>query len=218
MDCYVFGAGERSLPPAPPPREAVLVIAADGGYTAAAEVFGAPDLAVGDFDSLGYVPKDVTVVCHPPEKDETDLFLAVREGLGRGATRFFLMGALGARLDHTVANLQLLAYLAEHGVEGYLIGADGVAVTALAGPASLALSAGTEGTVSVLAHGGSAEGVTLSGFRYPLKEGTLTADFPLGVSNEVAGAATVTVARGTLLVFFPIPEGKSDWCPAVSHC
>lgn len=208
MDCYVFGAGEESLPPVLPPRAEVLVIAADGGYTAAARAFGAPDLVVGDFDSLGYVPKGVSVVCHPPEKDETDLFLAVREGLARGADRFYLMGALGARLDHTVANLQLLSYLAERGVEATLIGADGVAVTALAGPATLTFPPAATGTVSVLAHGGSAEGVTLRGFRYPLEGGVLTPEFPLGVSNELTGTpATVSLLRGVLLVFFPVNAG-----------
>ncbi len=205
MDCYVFGAGEDSLPPVLPPRGEVLVIAADGGYTAAARVFGTPDLAVGDFDSLGYVPAGVEIVCHPPEKDETDLFLAVGEGLARGATRFFLMGALGARLDHTVANLQLLAYLAGRGVEAYLVGADGVAITALRGPAVLTFPGEATGTVSVLAHGGNAEGVTLRGFRYPLEGGILTAEFPLGVSNELTGGgATVSLTDGTLLVFFPM--------------
>ena len=204
MDCYIFGAGEESLPTVCPPRKEVLVIAADGGYGAACRVFDAPDLAVGDFDSLGYIPDGVETLRHPPEKDETDLFLAVRAGIERGADRFLVYGGLGARLDHTVANLQVLGYLAERGIECYFFGADGGAVTAISDGAKLEFSSAYVGTVSVLAFSGAASGVTLSGLKYPLADAALSATFPLGISNEFLGtAASVSVKAGTLLVFFP---------------
>lgn len=205
MDCYIFGAGEESLPAVCPPRKDVLVIAADGGYDAACRTFGTPDLAVGDFDSLGYTPEGVPVLHHPPEKDETDLYLAVCEGIVRGANRFLIYGGLGARLDHTVANLQVLSHLATEGIEGYLFSADGGVVTAIANGARLEFSPAYVGTVSVLALGGKASGVTLAGLKYPLAEATLSPTFPLGISNEFLGkGASVSVKEGVLLVFFPL--------------
>ncbi len=210
MDCYIFGAGEESLPLTCPPRSDVLVIAADGGYDAACRAFGTPDLVVGDMDSLGYTPKGVAAVCHPREKDETDLFLGVEEGRARGADRFLIYGALGARLDHTVANLQVLARLAEDGIEGYLFGADDTAVAALRGGERLEFSADYYGTVSVLALGTDAVGVTLHGMKYPLEDGVLRSTFPLGISNEFSEeGGSVSVKEGVLLVFFPVIKGAA---------
>ena len=201
--CYIFGAGEESVPTAAPPRGEVFVIAADGGYATAARLFGRPDLAVGDFDSLGYLPADVPTVRHPAEKDDTDLALAAREAVARGYRRRHIFSALGGRLDHTVANLQLLTALAGEGYEVTLFGADGTAVTALAGGKRATFDGGFSGVLSVLAVGGPAGGITLTGLKYPLANATLLPTVPLGVSNEfLGGAATVTVETGTVLLFY----------------
>lgn len=119
--CWVAGAGEFYAPAfAPLPGD--YVIAADGGYEALRRL-GAPiDMALGDFDSLGYVPEHRNVVRCNPVKDDTDMTLAVKEGLGRGYKRFALLGGLGGRLAHTLANLQTLMYLSRRGARGFLIG------------------------------------------------------------------------------------------------
>ena len=81
----------------------------------------APDVILGDFDSLGYVPEGAQVF--PVEKDDTDAMLAVRQGLRMGYREFLLYGSLdGPRLDHTVSNFQTLQFLADHGAQGHLIG------------------------------------------------------------------------------------------------
>ena len=205
--CYIFGAGEPSLPSSLPPRGEVLVIAADGGYPLAVQAFGRPDLAVGDFDSLGHIPTDVPTLLHPAEKDDTDLALAAEAAIERGATELYIYAALGGRLDHTLANLQLIASLAARGIRATLIGADGVAVTALFSGQCAAFSPRL-GTFSVFAHGGPCEGVTLSGVKYPLADAALTPDRPLGISNEFLGErATVSLLSGTLLLFYSINGG-----------
>lgn len=104
--CYIYGAmpcgSTEKL------EEGDLLIAADGGY---AYLQGQkPDLVVGDFDSLGYVPEGEQIIRHPVQKDDTDMLLAVREGLKRGYRKFVLYGGIGGRLDHTIANLQVLAF------------------------------------------------------------------------------------------------------------
>ena len=195
-NCIIFCAGGfNGL--AAPIEKGDYVIAADGGYRHTQALGLTPDAILGDFDSLGFVPENAAVF--PVEKDDTDAMLAVRQGLAQGCDRFILYGALdGARLDHTVANLQTLLFLAEKGAEGYLVGNTQIAFTVLQ---SRAFPESCTGTISVFCLGRDAKGVTLENLKYPLKDGTLTATFPLGVSNHFTGkSATVSVKNGTLLV------------------
>ena len=181
------------------PTKNDYIIAADGGYAHVQKLGLTPDAVLGDFDSLGFVPEGANVF--PVEKDDTDAMLAVRHGLALGYREFYLYGALeGKRLDHPVANLQTLHFLADHGAAGYLVGKEQM-VTVVTD--SLSFRAGAEGTISVFCMGENAEGVCLSGLQYPLENGTLTPGFPLGVSNHFTGKeATVSVKKGSLLVIF----------------
>lgn len=204
--CYLFGAGEYgALTLSPAELSGGLVIAADGGYAWLQSHGVTPHLAVGDFDSLGRVPEDVEAVRHPCEKDDTDMMLAVREGLDRGCRRFLIYGGLGGRLDHTLANLHLLDFLAGQGCQGFLLG-ENSALTAVRN-GGLAFGPEHTGTLSLFCWGGPAEGVTLTGLRYTLDNGALVPDRPLGVSNEFLGReALVQVNEGTLLALWNQPE------------
>ena len=118
-----------------------------------------------------------------------------------GCRTFVLYGGLGGRIDHAYANYQALCYLAERGASGWLLGG-GNAVTALRN-GTLRFPASWSGTVSVFCTSSTAQGVTLEGLYYPLREATLTSAFPLGVSNQFTGLpAVVTVRDGTLLVMW----------------
>ena len=197
--CYVVGAGEfcpRGLTPGP----GDLVIAADGGFAALEGLGRSPDLVVGDFDSLGHRPDHPHVVALPVEKDDTDMMLAIKRGLERGETLFHLYGGMGGqRTDHTVANLQALLYLADHGAEGWLHGR-GERWTAIR-DGSIVFPARPEGILSVFCVGPDAEGVTIRGAQYPLEGATLTASVPLGVSNHFIGQdIMVEVTHGSLLM------------------
>ena len=182
-----------------------VIIAADGGFVHTQKLQITPDIVLGDFDSLGYTPQAANVF--PVEKDDTDAMLAVRQGLGLGCREFVLYGSLdGPRLDHTVANFQTLQYLADHGASGYLVGTEYLVTVVKDG--SLFFPAGAEGTVSVFCMGVDAEGITLEGLYYPLENGTLTAGFPLGVSNHFTGkAARISVTKGSLLVLWDRKNG-----------
>ena len=198
-DCVIFCAGEFSGLTEPIPADA-FVIAADGGYTHVTALGITPDAVLGDFDSLGYVPEGSRVF--PVEKDDTDAMLAVRLGLEKGCTRFLLYGGLeGPRLDHTVANLQTLQFLADRGARGTLVGQ--TQYVAVIKNSSLTFPAGCRGHISLFCMGQDARGVTIRGLQYTLQEGVLAAGFPLGVSNHFTGEeATVTVADGSLLIIY----------------
>jgi thiamine pyrophosphokinase len=196
--CWIVGAGDFSGT-LPTIGEHDLVIAADAGYRALMRLGVKIDRVVGDFDSLGEVPVHPGVEVHPAEKDETDMMLAIRTALAAGCREVRVYGGLGGRLDHSFANLQALVFLARQGVRGWLIGETN-AITAVA-DGELRFSEKAEGIISVFAADGTARGVTLEGLKYPLTDYTMTADNPIGVSNEFTGAlARVAVRDGVLLV------------------
>jgi len=177
-----------------------FVIAADGGLVHTQGLGVTPDGVLGDFDSLGFVPEGANV--YPVEKDDTDAMLAVRLGLQKGFREFVLYGSLdGPRLDHTVANFQTLQFLADHGASGTLVGKDYLVTVIKDG--TLTFPKESRGTVSVFCLGRDAEGVNIRGLYYPLENGTLTAGFPLGVSNHFTGTeAEISVKNGSLLVIW----------------
>lgn len=207
--CYIFGAGEYGgLTLSAGELSDGLVIAADGGYDKLKQWGIIPQLAVGDFDSLGHVPQGVEVVRHPVMKDDTDMMLAVREGLERGCGRFLIYGGLGGRLDHTLANLHILDHLARQGLPAFLLGED-TAVTAIHS-GELVFDAAHRGTLSLFSWGGAARGVTLRGLLYPLELGEMTPERPLGVSNEFLGqTARVSLQHGTLIALWRPAAGAS---------
>ena len=197
--CYIMGAGEFTdsyLPPADS-----FVIAADGGYQYLKNCGIVPDLVVGDFDSLGSVPVHPHVIQHPVMKDDTDMMLAAKTGLNMGYQTFVLNGGLGGRLDHSIANLQTLAFLAEQGARAFLIG-PGQNITALS-EGVLTFHPSCTGTISVFSSTDRSEGVTISGLKYSLEDGIFTSAMPMGVSNEFLGLpATVQVRKGILFILW----------------
>lgn len=202
--CIIFCAGEfTELLDHIRPDDYLL--AADGGLTHMQKAGLTPNGIIGDFDSLGYIPKGSAVF--PVEKDDTDAMLAVRKGLQLGFREFLLYGSLdGPRLDHTVANFQTLQFLADHGATGYLIGSRQIVTVLKNGTLSFPETA--KGTISVFCMGENAHGVTLTGLYYPLDHGTLTAGFPLGVSNHFTGStASIAVTDGSLLIIYPRANG-----------
>jgi thiamine pyrophosphokinase len=202
--CWIAGAGEFYAP-AFAPRPGDFVIAADAGYKSLKKTGAGIDLVMGDFDSLGERPDHPDVRVFPAVKDDTDMMLAVKEGLARGFRRFELLGGLGGRLAHTLANLQTLMYLAEHGAAGFLRGAR-ENITAVSG-GSADFPAGCSGYLSVFCLSGRAEGVTLKGLKYEMNRGCLESSVALGVSNEFTGRpAAVCVQRGTLVILWQRQE------------
>ena len=181
------------------------IIAADGGLAHVEKAGLTPHAILGDFDSLGYTPTGSTVF--PVEKDDTDAMLAVRKGLELGYREFYLYGSLdGPRLDHAVANFQTLQFLCDHGAFGYLIGKDYM-VTVLKN-STLRFPASCTGIFSVFCLGGDAEGVTIRGGKYGAEHATLSAGFPLGVSNYFEGReVTVSVEQGSLLILWDAGNG-----------
>ncbi len=184
-----------------------FVIAADSGLEHATRLGRRVDLVVGDLDSVDPAHLDAAIAGgaaverHAPDKDTTDLELALDAAVDRGASTITVVGGYGGRLDHFLANVAVLASTryATARLDAYLDRAYVAVVhdeiTIDGAPGSL---------VSLLAVGGRARGVTTAGLRFPLRGADLEPGSTRGVSNElVAPAATVQVSTGTLLVVCP---------------
>lgn len=198
-DCLIFAAGTIYDIPRPP-REGDYVIAADAGFTACRRLGVTPDLLLGDFDSMAE-PDFPNILRSPVEKDDTDTSLALKEGLRRGYTAFHIYGGTGGeRLDHTLANLQMLTWLRRQGARGYLYDRRFV-YTAIRSESLTIPKTVDWGLLSIFCTGPDAHGITLRGVQYPLTDADLSAAFPLGVSNHILEAeARISVAQGELLV------------------
>ena len=184
-----------------------MFIAADSGAATALQFGFIPRIVVGDFDSLdGLLLEDLgkrgsEIRRAAVEKDETDTELAVQVAIDEGATRITLVGALGgARFDHTMANILLLA-----GIEGVPITlVDGPSMCWLVrGPGSSAIDGQVGDLVSLLPLTSDASGVRTKGLYYALKGETLSFGKPRGVSNVlIEEHAEVSVEGGVLLVIY----------------
>ena len=188
------------------PGEGDLVIAADGGYTYLKELGVEPDVLLGDFDSLEVAPEHRHIIRHSPIKDDTDMALASAYAQEQGCTRLLLYGGLGGRLDHSIANLQLLMGLSRAGVEAYLIG-EGNVITAITDE-RICFGAQAQGMISVFCLSEPAKGVWERGLKYSLTDATLSCDITRGVSNEFIGEESyIEVRDGTLVILWGQENG-----------
>lgn len=179
-----------------------FVICADGGYNYALEAEISPDLIVGDFDSSSKPENfDCEVIALPREKDDTDTLYCVRLALRRGFKEIAIFGATGGRTDHGYANLCVLNYILKNGASGVLL--DKKNSVYMLSRGKLEINNKKNCTFSIFPFGCESCTASLFGFEYPLENGTLTADFPIGVSNVVArDTATVVISDGTALIMF----------------
>jgi thiamine pyrophosphokinase len=179
------------------------VICADRGARHLQAAGVVPTFIVGDMDSLDaesarrYEASGCRFIRHPREKDETDTELALGEAFGVSPSEIWIWGAMGFRIDHTLANLSLLVQGAERGVEVKLIDewCEVFLVT------RRTVLEGKEGqTVSLLPFSGEVTGVTLTGFEYPLEDAVLAIGHPRGTSNRLsAGRGIIEIGTGCLL-------------------
>ena len=181
-----------------------IVIAADGGYLHA-EILGLElHTVVGDLDSISkktgssFFEQGIRIHSSPAEKDETDLALALLHATSLGVDRILILGAIGGRLDMSIANLLLMTLpsLAKIQVEmwvatqtAWIIRPPGDEVLGQPGD-----------TLSLIPLAGTAKGITTSNLAYPLQNEKLRAGFSRGLSNVLTGStASIELQEGHLL-------------------
>lgn len=177
-----------------------FIITADAGYANAKLLNLHVNLAIGDWDSISKqeVITDEMITL-PHEKDDTDVHFAAKYVVENGFEEVQLLGVLGGRLDHTIANMNTLAFLTKHHVFAYA--QDENTICTVIDNSSITIQKNESKYLSVFSLCEESYGVTLIGLQYPLQGATLLNSFPIGVSNEfLEEEATVSVENGTLLI------------------
>ncbi len=164
-----------------------------------------PDLIIGDFDSYEDPNLTIETIVLPREKDDTDTMAAVREAVRRGFDRFLLLGVFGDRLDHTLANVYILTWLDNRGMQA--MAADDFSEMEIVSHKPAYIE-DRFSFFSLLSINGRAEGVTVKNARYPLENAELSGEYQYTVSNEPLPGKTaeVTVKKGSLLLVRDRPE------------
>jgi thiamine pyrophosphokinase len=179
------------------------LIAVDGGLRHLLRLGLAPDLIIGDLDSADpeqiqkFKDQAVEIRQYPEEKDQTDLELAVFAALDMQPSQIRIFGALGGRIDQTLANILLLTKPDLASTDIRLIAAD-QEVFLIRNTAQIDGSAGQR--VSLLPLHGPVKGIRTRGLKYPLKDENLYPDQTRGISNMMgAGSAFIEIQQGLLL-------------------
>lgn len=184
-------------------------IAADGGVYVARHYGRAVDVVIGDMDSID--PEDladlasagVTILAHPPEKDETDLELALNYAVEQGSTWVRILGAIGGRFDQTLANVYLMALPSLSACDVALAAQNQLVRLLRPGLHTLDGSAGD--TVSLIPMDGRVTGIRTTGLQYPLHGEELRFGPARGVSNVMQDTtATVEFDEGLLLLVYTL--------------
>ncbi|MBR5452536.1 MAG: thiamine diphosphokinase [Clostridia bacterium] len=200
---YIYTGGETYADLLTAPPSGAYAIAADSGYDLAVRCGVLPQLLVGDMDSIEAreIPDSVETVKVKAEKDETDTMLAVDLALSMGAEKIFIFGGLGGRADHGLSNMYLLEYIHGRGADGCI--SDGRNIVRYLRDGSITVPCSGYKYFSLISLDATAEGVTVTGGKYPLENAVLKRERQYAVSNEFlqeTGAATVSVKKGALLV------------------
>ena len=181
-----------------------FVICADRGGVYAKDMDILPDLLLGDMDSipqdilLEYKEKKVDMTLYPSEKDMTDSEIAILRAVDMGADELVIMGALGSRLDHSMANICMLKKLVDMDVRATIVNENNE-ITLIKDELELKKDCGYR--LSLLPLTQKVAGVTLIGLKYTLEDATLEMGTSLGISNEFEDdVAKITIRDGLLLV------------------
>ncbi len=181
-----------------------LVICADGGLKFAKKLGLKPDLLIGDFDSLNKretleaEKSGVRVLKFSPDKDKTDTQLALEYALSNAAKEIIMLGSLGGRIDHLLANLHLLKIGADKNIDIKLI--DEFNEIRLVKEA-ITFNTKKGETLSLIPFTDKVTGIYTQGLKYALEKGTMVLGNPYGVSNVVLSSKVkIKIRSGLLLV------------------
>lgn len=206
--CIVIGAGDFTLSEINR-NNGDMCIAVDGGYLYCKMLNLVPDFIIGDMDSVDEgtlleiraIEKEDPdkVMMLNPQKDDTDMLAALKIGMSRGYKEFIIYGAVGGRLEHTIANIQCLSYLKNNKCKANIM--DENTMITVIKDETVRFNKSMEGYMSLFSLGDKAAGVTITGMKYLLHQTTITNDYPIGISNEFIGEeGSVSVENGMLLL------------------
>lgn len=197
MKCIIMGASKTSI------KNIIVnsddyIIASDGGYNNLLNLNIKPNLLVGDFDSITDVPNNIEIKKFKREKDETDTYLAIEEGIKRGYNNFELYGCLGNRPEHTIANIQNIVGFKKKGINCTLID-ENTKVLIVSENESVKIFE-KDSYISLFSYTSNCV-VSIKNMKYNLEKYKITNTFPIGLDNEpIDDVGLIEVHEGTAIL------------------
>lgn len=184
-------------------RQEKIIIAVDKGLESLYNINVKPDYIIGDFDSVG---KDILdkysnteLVKLNPIKDFTDTHMALKLAIDLKADTITILGATGKRIDHALANINIMKEALEKNIKCKMIDTHNE-IQLINSYAKLEKNTNYK-YISLIPLTTKAEGITLKGFKYLLNNATLNIGHSIGVSNEqVDDIASINVSEGILIL------------------
>ncbi len=183
------------------------IIAVDKGLEKLSKLNIVPTHIVGDFDSISkeilepyQANKQIIFHKYNPEKDNTDTDIAIRLAIQLKSEAITILGALGKRMDHSLANIHILKYALDSKIPCQII--DNYNKIYLIEDKHTLYQNKTYGKyISLIPLTSKVEGITLNGFKYPLTNDSMPIGLSLGVSNEIVEeVATIELKKGIIIV------------------
>ena len=195
--CYIVCALDCILDFNPDSTD--FIIGADRGYLVLKSNKIQPNAVIGDFDSYEGEIACENIIRFPVKKDYTDCELAIKYAIEKGYRNIRIYGAIGGALDHTIANIALLAKYSKESIDIAFFDNENV-VFAITN-SGVSFDSNASGRISVFSFDDEALGVFEKGLLYELDGAILENKAPLGVSNEFVGKKSiVSVEKGTLIL------------------
>ncbi|MBF8982194.1 thiamine diphosphokinase [Lutibacter sp. B2] len=185
-------------------KEHDYIICADGGAKHLFKLKIMPNVIIGDLDSIDeeskhyFYENKVEFYKFPSKKDYTDTELAIRYATKKNAKEITIIGAIGTRMDHTLANITLLLPLVKKNIKAKMIDENNEIMVI---DKKTKINGNVGEYVSIIPLSEEVTGITLKGFEYVLENQTICMGSSMGVSNRFSDScASITVDKGNLLV------------------
>jgi thiamine pyrophosphokinase len=186
------------------PENYDFLIAADRGLEYCKNLNLTPDLIIGDFDSLGYVPDAENIIVLNSDKDESDTFFAANYAADNGFDELHIFGATGGRFSHTMSNIQTLHYCSDKNIKNFIYDKEEIltVISSEKGNSKLTFDENRKGYISVFSLSEKCK-VTIKNLKYELEKSLFKNTYPRGLSNEFIGKnSEIQVFDGAVLVIY----------------
>lgn len=181
------------------------IIVADKGLEVLNKLNLIPNYIIGDFDSVSedilneYTEKNIEIVKLNPEKDYTDTHMALKLAIKLKSSQIYILGALGKRMDHAIANIHILKEALDNNIKCKIVDKNNEIELITSGINNVKNS--EYKYISLIPLTTEVTGITLSGFKYLLKDAILKIGHSIGVSNEIlSNEAKIIIRTGILIM------------------
>ncbi len=185
------------------------VMAVDNGLKWCDELNITPDYIVGDFDTVSGKllrkyenNKNIQIERLNPQKDDSDTEHALWHVISCQPDEIVLLGGMGSRMDHTIANIYSLQIPLQYHIPAYLIDENN-RISIIKRDKVLKKQEQYGKYFSIMPFSDGVRGVTITGAAYPVEEKDFTKDdsFSLGISNEIVDQEVhISIREGLLLL------------------